>query len=386
MTPSVSPTSSSAPLVLTGTKLSVGYGFSCVITAEGAVKCWGLNTNGQLGNNRTTSSPVPVFAIGLTSGVTALCTSNAHSCAVHNGAAKCWGNNAAGQLGRGSDTSLVSTRIPKEVVGLTSGVLDITCGAGFTCALLVNKTAMCWGQSGYLGINSSAMRDTPAAVVGLVNIDRIFTSQSSTCAAVNSSTETYCWGNRGSGQLGTGSNTSGFELVPVKMSPVDFAGTGTLVSFGGGNNFNCGVNSTGWANCVGSNSDGVLGDETTAIERISPVAVIGLGNKVKQMGMSWRIGGNCAVLTTGEAKCWGDFGTCCIGNGTSTSVGSLTPVSVVGPNDYEYVGVGNGHTCVIRGSNKEIWCWGLRSQGRLGDNSSFGTSATPKPVLLGETL
>jgi len=130
------------------------------------------------------------------------------------------------------------------------------------------------------------------------------------------------------------------------------------------------VNSTGWASCVGVNSAGELGDGTTT-DRSSPVAVIGLGDTVKQMAKSWRDGVNCAVLDRGEAKCWGTNGY------------GLTPVALPGPNNYEYIGVGYSHMCAIRWPNFEVWCWGDAGAGRLGNNATAGDFADPQPVLFG---
>jgi len=325
---------------------------------------------------------MPQFVTGLTSGVTSICTGISHSCAVHNGAAKCWGAAFDGRLGNGVQAGSFLT--PANVVGLSSGVVDITCGASFTCALLQNQTVMCWGAAGYLGRGAYTQASTPVPVVNLVNVDRIFSSRYATCAAVNSSSTTYCWGEQFYGQLGDGV-TAGVANSPTKMAPLDFAGTGTVASFGGGFYFNCGVNSTEWANCVGYNSGGGLGDGTISNSAV-PVPVIGLGNQVKQIANSWRTRVNCAVLTTGEAKCWGTFSGCCIGNGTSTAVTSLTPVSVIGPDDYKFIGVGDFHTCAVRGPNNEVWCWGIANNGRLGNNVTSGNFAAPQPVVYGEIL
>jgi len=44
--------------------LTVGYYHACVVTAKKAVKCWGYNGSGALGNNTTTNSSEPVKTEG----------------------------------------------------------------------------------------------------------------------------------------------------------------------------------------------------------------------------------------------------------------------------------------------------------------------------------
>src|SRR4051812_23268462 len=85
----------------------------------GAAFCWGANTNGQVGNNSTSTAPSPAAVVGLGAGVTAITTSGAHSCAVASGAAWCWGNNDYGQLG---NAGIVDSPVPVPVSGLGSGV------------------------------------------------------------------------------------------------------------------------------------------------------------------------------------------------------------------------------------------------------------------------
>ena len=99
------------------TSIAVGGGQSCALTAGGAVKCWGRNDSGQLGNNSTTDSSVPVDVSGLGSGVTAIAAGSYHSCALTaGGAAKCWGYNFNGQLGNNSTTNSL---VPSDAVSYT---------------------------------------------------------------------------------------------------------------------------------------------------------------------------------------------------------------------------------------------------------------------------
>lgn len=82
--------------------IDVGFSHSCVVMNSGGVKCWGpSNYYGQLGDGTTISKTTPVDVINLTD-ASAINVGYSHSCAVTTaGAVKCWGDNGSGQLGNG---------------------------------------------------------------------------------------------------------------------------------------------------------------------------------------------------------------------------------------------------------------------------------------------
>lgn len=51
--------------ITTATSLAVGAGHSCALLADGAVRCWGLNRFGELGDSTTITRTSPVAVIGL---------------------------------------------------------------------------------------------------------------------------------------------------------------------------------------------------------------------------------------------------------------------------------------------------------------------------------
>ena len=145
--------------------IAAGSYHTCALI-NGGVQCWGDNSNGQLGNNSTTNTLVPVAVSGLPSDVLAIAAGGFQTCALlGNGGVQCWGDNVDGQLGNNSTTDSL---VPVSVSGLTSGVQAIAMGGFQTCAL-VNGGIQCWGDNadGQLGNNSLTNSSVPVNVSGL---------------------------------------------------------------------------------------------------------------------------------------------------------------------------------------------------------------------------
>jgi hypothetical protein len=107
----------------TATAVSAGERHTCAVTTDGAMRCWGWNPFGGLGDGTTTDRLTPVTVTGLTGTVVAEATGAYHSCAVTSGGAvQCWGGNQYGQLGDGTTTQRLTpvastTRAPSPLPG-----------------------------------------------------------------------------------------------------------------------------------------------------------------------------------------------------------------------------------------------------------------------------
>ncbi len=137
---------------LTGVRaLAAGYHHTCALMGDGAVRCWGQNDQGQLGDGTTFTRAAAVPVVGLRC-VEALAVGHFHGCGVVAGALSCWGINSRGQLGNGGTTDAPS---PSPVT--LSGITDVGAGQWHTCARSEGSTLWCWGWnlSGMLGIGSS---------------------------------------------------------------------------------------------------------------------------------------------------------------------------------------------------------------------------------------
>ena len=182
--------------------------------------CWGNNSNGQLGDGTTTDSILPVAVNGLES-VKSISAGINHTCAIlDNGSAMCWGYNYSGQLGDGSSGTTDNNSYPVAVNGLESAE-SISAGLNYTCAVLDNKSAKCWGDNtnGKLGNGfSSGTYSTPNAVSGLGAVKTLSAGRIHTCAVLDNGSA-MCWGNNSNGQLGDGTTTQSTSPVAVSGLP-----------------------------------------------------------------------------------------------------------------------------------------------------------------------
>lgn len=301
--------------------IAAGRWHTCAVTLSGGMKCWGANSSGQLGDGTTNQRTAPVDVSGLTSGVAAITLGEDYSCALTTtGGVKCWGSNGHGQLG--DNTYYIEHYLPADVLGVTSGIKAISAGSANACALTTTGGIKCWGRNNYgqLGDNTTTERLTAVDVVGFTSgASAVSAGNYSTCA-LSTAGGAKCWGSNGQGQLGDNTGTN-------RSTPVDVVGlTSGVTAIAEGAAHTCALTNAGGVKCWGYNAYGQLGDNTYTT-RFSPVDVSELTGGVAAIATGWYYH-NCALTTAGDVKCWGSNGAGQLGDGTTTA--RLTPVGVSG--------------------------------------------------------
>ncbi len=329
------PWSSSTPRNVTGlgvpvSAVAAGEAHSCALTSAGGVKCWGDNSYGQVGNGATITEPVsvasPVDVVGLTSGVKAIAAGGNTTCALTTGGAvRCWGMNGSGQLGQGhlGNAAPGMSSVPLQVYGLTSGIASISVGQHHVCAVEQGGRAHCWGGNSYyeLAWNGWHFSGLPLSL-GSTNFSEVDAGEDHTCGVTTSGT-VLCWGRNSEGQLGNGS------VSPRSAAMVQLSGLGSdTVDIAVGNQTSCALSSTGVVKCWGRNYSGGV-----------PVVVPGVASDTVgiEFGGSEYIGSAgtaCALARPGAMRCWGASNHGQFGNGTSNGAWSPTPVLVNGGNRF----------------------------------------------------
>lgn len=357
------------PTYLRVKSISSGYSTTCAVTISGGAMCWGSNTNGQLGNGTLTPSTLPVSVVGLSSGVASISVGVYHTCAVMTtGGAKCWGDGTAVGDGVGG-----ARKTPVDVLGLTSGVASISAGENYTCAVTTAGGAKCWGQNsnGKLGDGTSTSRPTAVDVVGLTTGTASISVGTSFTCAVTTTGAAKCWGNNYWGNLGDGTKTE--RATPANVSGLSSG----IASISLGAYHVCALTTSGGIKCWGDNALAQFGDGTQ-VSKLTPVDVSGLTWGVTKLSSGG--GFTCAVLTTGEAKCWGYNGQNQLGDGT-TNVRTL-PITVSGlASGVAGISAGWHHGCVSMDSG-EAKCWGENTSSQLGDGTVGTYRSIPVDLFL----
>ena len=243
-----------APALSQVATVAIGAYFQCALTLAKSAKCYGLNSAGQLGDRSRNDSDTPVDVSGMGGPVRAISAAQSgyFACAIASngggdgGAVKCWGANGHGQLGNGSTDDATEA---ESVIGLglsfeDGNVTAIATGSDHACAVVAGSV-LCWGSNttGQLGDGTTEERTRPTLVSGLPRMLTLTAGTGHTCA-LSEAGAVYCWGNY-DGDTGS--------LTP------DIVISGAIVEITAGSRHTCALSAGGTLRCWGADERYQLG-------------------------------------------------------------------------------------------------------------------------------
>eukprot|EP00798_Chlamydomonas_sp_ICE-L_P021652 gene21652-28665_t len=389
----------------TPTAIAVGKGHTCALLDNGALKCWGKNSDGQLGMGdiepcADMGDAHPAVDLGTGRTATAITAGGYHLPAVN--------------LGNGTPTAIAVGKDIPVAIAASSGPSFWRGGPGYSCVLFSNGRVKCWGATGgaYNNWRSTGIENLPysldvedlgtartatAIAVGWRHTCAILNGGDLKCLGIDSppfvdlgtgrtvtavavgyfhtcaildNGKLKCWGENDDGQLGRdgdGSEGMGDDLPVVNL------GTGrTVTAIAIGGTHTCALLDNGKLKCWGQNEHGQLGLGRTAddVEVSDEAYAIDLGTGRIATAIAAGNDHTCALLDNGKLKCWGrnDDGQLGLGDNETHvgDVGDALPYVDLGTNrNATAIAAGIAHTCAILDGG-QLKCWGLNSHGQLG--------------------
>ena len=317
-------------------------------------------------------------------------------------------------FGSGNVQSIVATDSLAGASGSQEGinvrmVRALSSGYGFSCVIEEAGQVKCWGDNyGQLGLGDTVQRsdpktwgpNLPAVDLGTGRTATVLSAHQGNVCVVLDTGALKCWGNNSLGQLGLGDvtnrggnpNDMGDNLPPVDL------GTGrTARAVSVGDSATCAILDEGSVKCWGSPGYLVslgLGDTNgrggNPNEMGDALPAVPLGTGRSAVAVSVGNESACAVLDTGDLKCWmGNAGELGLGDTTgrgaplSTMGDALPAVDLGSGRTAVAVVVGDYQTCALL-DTAQVKCWGFNYDGQLGLGDT--TSRGDQPGTMGDNL
>lgn len=370
-------------------QLAAGGFHSCALFTNGDVKCWGQNTHGQLGQGHVNHIGDDEDLIGLSPivlGEEAIYISAGlyHSCAVLKSfKLRCWGQNSNGQLGLGHTDNIGDNELPTDVsfVSIPGAVERVYSGTRYNCALNSSGDIYCFGENaqGQLGYGhqSSVGDDELPSSAGKVSIGGravqmdVSTISSHACAVLSTGSM-RCWGLNSSGQLGLGHTQNiGDNELPSSIAAIDFNGR-KVRQVATGNAHNCTLLDDNTVNCFGGNFFGQLGrgnQETIGDDEL-PKNAGAINGEENALFIATGNFSTCMINESFKLKCFGQGSFGKLGHGGIDHLGDNETFAQINylplPFEVEAVVAGINHTCTLSKDEGKVACFGQGNFGQLG--------------------
>jgi len=268
------------------------------IKNDGTLWLWGDNTYGQLGDNTTAHKSSPVQTITFATDWKQAACGYYHTAAIKtDGTLWTWGLNGDGQLGDNKSGSANNKSSPIQTITGGSNWKQVSAGGGHTAAIKTDGTLWLWGRNnlGQLGDNTIASKSSPIqTITGGTTWKQVSCGRglNNYTAAIKTDGTLWLWGNNSFGQLGD-------NTIASKSSPIQTISGGSnwkQVSSAFFHTVAIKTDGTLWG--WGQNGNGQLGDNSL-VNRSSPVQTISNGSNWKQV--------DCGLLHTAAVQ-YSDIG------------------------------------------------------------------------------
>ena len=362
-------------------------GHTCVVKSDGRVSCWGGNARGQLGNNSTSHSNYPVDVRGhsgaansFLENIVGVASGSRYSCALNSqGEVLCWGVGSDGQIGNDSRDD---RHYPRFVHGINNsgrlrGIVQVSAGYNYSCALGSNGQVSCWGNRRRFQSTGTPSYSAAQVYPSLIRVSengpaldgivQIAVGVNHSCV-LNSQGKVLCWGVNREGELGDGTSGGSYNnplLYPVAVRESGGVQGSTLadvVQISTGGSSSCALKSDGTVYCWGKGYTGTR----NVISSLYPSAINVTNVSALTQSTSYsdhsHLDTKCVLDVSGRARCWGnnnggqltdsDSGNRNITTirATSNSQRSLRGIVEIRPMVFS--------TCALMATGK-VKCWGL---------------------------
>lgn len=386
-------------------KLATYSGHVVALHHNGSLWTWGINSNGQLGDNTTITKNHPV-QIGNEYNWMDVAAGGYHTLALkRDGSLWAWGQNSAGQLG---DGTIVNKLLPTRI-GNASDWKQIITGTQFSLALKKDGSLWGWGwnSNGQLGDGTTVNKSSPTQI-GTDKTWTFISAGNTHTAAIKLDGSLWVWGSNSMGELGIGNNTN--SNIPVRVGSANnwksvtasiqytiaLKNDGTIWSWGSNINGQLGDgttinknlpgkigNASDWVNIStnslqhpvaikrdssiwswGNNANGQLGDGTLT-NKTSPVQI-----GIEKDWVSVYVGSTYTIAqkNNGSYWVWGYHADLLIGNDPNPY--KLQPLRIGNSNNWLMAAAGNNHSLAIN-KNGSAFSWGVNNGGQLGDSTTI---------------
>lgn len=257
--------------------------------------------------------------------------------------------------------------------------VDVSAGGNVTCAVRQLGRLYCWGNNGFAMLGTSQdsactgyndrCTSAPVLVQGGHKFSKVSVSSTHVCALEYFTSVPFCWGQNLFGEVGVA--TVANIGVPTQVS----GNPPAYMSISAGSLHSCGVTAAGAAMCWGYNANSQLGNPSSgSTPTPTPVAAPAGLAQLTYSSVSAGPAFSCAITQpTSRVFCWGLL----------AGMTSSLPVEKVTATMQPWASLSQSttawHVCGTTNMNV-AWCWGDNTDGQLGNGSGGAGFKSSAPV------